>query len=68
MPHREDTVRAWAKTASRAEIDAVCDVLANALVFRNFGIDEAAPETKRGRPPGSKNRPKEQPFMAYAAN
>lgn len=59
----KEVVREWAKTARRREIEGVCDVLANALAFRSFGVEDDPEDqpAKRGRPPGSRNRPKEQP-------
>lgn len=58
----KDAVREWAKTANRADINTMCEILATALLCRTFGLEEEPPaEPKRGRPPGSRNRPKEQP-------
>ena len=63
----KDTIRAWAKSASRAEIHAVCEILGDALAFRTFGIEDTpTAEPKRGRPPGSKNRPKEEKLPTVA--
>ena len=60
----KDAVREWAKTAPANELEAMRDMLELAATFRGLGISDgdaaAFNPPKRGRPPGSRNRPKEQ--------